>query len=196
MNELIRIVLADDEELPRQGIKGMLENRPDMIVIEVVSEYERILPAVRERRPDLLLLDLFWERPDKNHIWVQRKDLISDIRQAWPGVFIVIITAFPQYEQEVLYAGANALLAKNLTGEALVETILSFFPDGESQALTDDEVMILDYIANGLTDKQIARLKNENDGVIGRTRQKIFSKLGAMNAPHAVRLGIRLKYIK
>ena len=116
----IRILVADDHPLLRQGIAGLVADQSDMILVaEALNGREAIL-QFRAHRPDITLMDL--QMPEMNGL-----DAIVAIRGEFPEARIIVLTAYTGDGQvlHALKAGARGYLLKNLLHKELLETIRS-----------------------------------------------------------------------
>ncbi|HEY3874308.1 MAG TPA: response regulator transcription factor [Candidatus Kapabacteria bacterium] len=114
---MIRVLIADDHEMVRKGIKAWLDAEPD---IEVVSEVNRgtdVLANIRSYTPDVLMLDL--HLPDKHGL-----DVIRELRAIGDTTPILVMTGYQkQRARAVLEAGANGFLIKEEKRERIVEAV-------------------------------------------------------------------------
>ena len=169
------ILIADDHEVVRNGIRSYLETLPDFQVVGEASSGEEALGMVAELIPDIVLLDLIM--PGMDGIETTRR-----IKQTSPRTQVVVLTS---YHEDVhifpaLKAGAIAYILKDMKMEKLSEVLhravqgeVTLHPrvaarvlqnirgeNGEEQPLftdlTDRETDVLKLIANGLTNSQIA----------------------------------------
>ena len=115
---LIKIVLADDHVLVREGMMTVLSSRPDMKVVAQASTAAEVVKIVGSTEIDCLLLDL--SLPDRDGI-----DLVKAIRLRHKDVPILILSMYPeeQYAMRALKAGANGYLNKSTTSAELLIAI-------------------------------------------------------------------------
>ena len=197
----IRILVADDHPLLRQGIAGLVADQSDMILVAEASNGREAILQFRAHRPDITLMDL--QMPEMNGL-----DAIVAIRGEFPEARIIVLTAYTGDGQvlHALKAGARGYLLKNLLHKELLETIRSVHagkktlsPEVSYQlaehatddALTPAEVAVLRLIAVGNANKQIAHeLLVTEDTVKGRVKN-ILSKLGANDRTHAAMTGLK-----
>ena len=199
---MIRILLADDHPVVRDGLAAMLGTQPDF---EVVGEAGTGAEAVAEAsrlRPDIVLMDL--EMPALDGI-----EAIRRLREANPAVQVVVLTAFDTDERIVgaLQAGAQGYLLKGApraeiftairtvsAGGALLQPVIATkllrqvreaeHPD----ALTPREKEVLDLVAAGLANGEIAENLSITERTVKFHVSSLLSKLGAKNRTQAVRL--------
>src|SRR5262245_42537826 len=114
----IRLLLADDHPVVRDGLRAILETEPDMRVVAEASDGREAIAAYRTHRPDVVLMDLRMPRLDGI-------DAIHAIRRFDPDARIVVLTTFEGDEDihRALEAGALAYLLKDAFREAIVSAI-------------------------------------------------------------------------
>lgn len=202
MSKIIRILLADDHPVVRDGLAAMLATQPDF---EVVGEAGNGAEAVAEAarlRPDVVLMDL--QMPDLDGI-----EAIKRLRAADPSVQVVVLTAFDTDERIVgsLQAGAQGYLLKGAprmeifaairtvsAGGALIPPVVASkllrqVRAAESpDALTAREAEVLSLVAAGLANKEIAERLSISERTVKFHVSAVLSKLGAKNRTQAVRL--------
>ena len=200
----IRILLVDDHEMVREGLKAMLQSEPD---IEVVAEtgLGREVPALLDRtRPDIVLLDV--RLPDMSGVEVCRQATRSH-----PDVKVIMLTTFvdPDLVDECIDAGARGYLVKDVRGMSLKENvravsrgqavlapevaggILDRVRDGRSAeagppALSQSQLAILGLMTRGFSNREIASEVHLSENTIKTHIQEIFRKLGVHNRVEAV----------
>lgn len=202
MSKIIRILLADDHPVVRDGLAAMLATQPDF---EVVGEAGNGAEAVAEAarlRPDVVLMDL--QMPELDGI-----EAIRRLRAADPSVQVVVLTAFDTDERIVgsLQAGAQGYLLKGApraeifaairtvsAGGALIPPVVASkllrqVREAESpDALTAREAEVLSLVAAGLANKEIAARLSISERTVKFHVSAVLSKLGAKNRTQAVRL--------
>jgi DNA-binding NarL/FixJ family response regulator len=197
----IRILTVDDHPLFRSGVAALLASQPDMqLVAEGASGREAIL-QFRAHRPDVTLMDL--QMPEMSGL-----EATMAIRAEFPDARIIVLTTYAGDVQvlRALKAGARAYLLKTLADKELLETIrgvhrgkkalsaeasYQLAEHATDESLTPAEVEVLQLIADGNANKQIAdRLAVTEDTIKGRVKN-ILSKLAANDRTHAAIIGIR-----
>ena len=198
---LIRILLADDHPLLRDGVAGLVADQPDMELVGEASSGREALEQFRAQRPDLTLMDL--QMPEMNGI-----DAILAIRGEFPEARIVVLTTYTGDEQIVraLKAGAQAYLLKSMLRRELLDTIRAVHngqrripPEvavqiGEHTAddsLTSREIEVLRLIAAGKANKLVASDLSITEGTVKGHVKSILSKLGASDRTHAVTIALK-----
>jgi len=201
----IRVLIADDHPLMRAGVAAMLDREPDITVVGEADSGRRAIELHRELRPSVTLMDL--RMPDLDGIAA-----IEGIIREFPNARILVLTT---YEGDVdihraLVAGACGYLLKGMIGAEVISAIRAaargerVIPSAVAQRLadfaprkdlTEREQTVLDLVAKGLRDKEIAR-------VIGRTEhtakihvRSILAKLGAADRTEAVSIAIARGYL-
>lgn len=197
MAERIRVLVADDHPVVREGLVAMLGTQRDL---EVVAEAATGAEAVRrtlEVRPDVLLLDL--EMPELDVVEVIRR-----VREREPDVGIVVFTAFDRDEQIVgaIRAGADGYLLKGTPREEVFRAIRVVHGGGsliepmvaskllnrvrdDPAALTPRELEVLGLVARGMSNRATAKALSVTERTVKFHVSSILSKLGASNRTEA-----------
>src|SRR5438045_3278353 len=117
-NRSIRILVVDDHPIVRQGLRSLLSNYPDMLIVAEAEHQRQALAAAREHLPDVVLLDI--RLPGATGIEVARI-----LRQEVPEARIIILTSYDNDEYLIgaLQAGASGYLLKSVSDESLVSAI-------------------------------------------------------------------------
>jgi len=198
---MIRILAVDDHPIFRQGIVGLLADQADMKLIAEASNGREAIQQFRAHHPDVTLMDL--QMPEMSGL-----DAVIAIRGEFPEAKVIVLTTYTGDVQVVraLKAGARGYLLKNLLHRELLETIRAVHggkkalsPDASFElaehamddALTPGEVAVLQLIAAGNANKQIAmQLAITEETVKGRVKN-ILSKLSANDRTHAAMIGLK-----
>jgi DNA-binding NarL/FixJ family response regulator len=199
--DFIRILSVDDHPLLRDGITALVAGQPDMKVVAEGSNGREAIQQFRAHRPDVTLMDL--QMPEMSGL-----DAIIAIRGEFPDARIIVLTTYTGDVQALraLQAGARAYLLKSLVHKELLDTIRAVHGGKKTlspqvsyelaehatdDALTKGEIEVLQLIAGGNANKQIAdHLSITEDTVKGRVKN-ILSKLGARDRTHAAMIGIK-----
>src|SRR5690348_7334809 len=195
----IRVLIADDHPLLREGIAALLAAEPDIHLAGQAATGREALAQFKRIRPDVTLMDL--QMPDISGI-----EAIIAIRGEFPDARIIVLTTYAGDVQVVraLKAGARGYLLKGNVPVDLLETIRAVHagqkrvpPEvaaelaghtGEDQ-LTARELEILKLIAKGNANKEIAAQLSVREDTVKSHVGNILEKLGANDRTHAVTIG-------
>jgi DNA-binding NarL/FixJ family response regulator len=201
MTSPIRILAVDDHTLLRKGIAAILASQPDMSLVAEASNGREAVELYRTHRPDITLMDL--QMPEMNGL-----DAMIAIRAEFPDARVIMLTTYAGDVQvlRAMKVGARGYLLKTLLDKDLLETIRAVHSGKKmlsaeasyelaehatSDALTQAEIAVLQLIAAGRANKQIAeQLSITEDTVKGRVKN-ILSKLGANDRTHAAMIGVK-----
>ncbi len=209
MSESIRVFVADDHPIVREGLRAVIQARSDMSIVGEARDGEEAVRKVLELRPDVILMDLIM--PGKNGI-----EAIRDIRKAIPTACLLVLTSFVEDEQvfAAIKAGALGYILKDSTPQELIEAIrcvhrgqsslhpavarklILRFDQGEqekpgAERLTERELEVLKYVAHGLSNQEIARHLFVGEGTVRFHVSNILSKLQLENRTQAVLYALR-----
>jgi DNA-binding NarL/FixJ family response regulator len=197
----IRILVVDDHPIVRSGIAGLLAIQDDMMLVAEASNGREAIQQFRMHRPDITLMDL--QMPEMSGL-----DALIAIRNEAPNAKVVVLTTYAGDVQilRALKAGAQGYLLKNTLHQELLQTIRAVHGGRRNlsaeasfeiaqhmndDALTPAEVVVLQLIAGGNANKEIAsRLAVTEETVKGRVKS-ILSKLGASDRTEAAVIGLR-----
>jgi|SRR5580658_1458646 DNA-binding NarL/FixJ family response regulator len=197
----IRILLADDHPVLRQGIQALAGDEHDMEFVAEASNGREAIEQFRKHRPDITLMDL--QMPDMNGI-----DAMIAIRNEFPDARFIILTTYAGDVQvsRALKAGARAYLLKSLLRKELLDTIRAVHAGQKripsdlatqvadhiaDDSLTIREIEVLRLVAAGNANKVIAdQLSIAEETVKGHVKN-ILSKLSANDRTHAVTIGLK-----
>jgi DNA-binding NarL/FixJ family response regulator len=197
----IRILLADDHPVLRQGIQALAGDEHDMEFVAEASNGREAIEQFRKHRPDITLMDL--QMPDMNGI-----DAMIAIRNEFPDARFIILTTYAGDVQvsRALKAGARAYLLKSFLRKELLDTIRAVHAGQKripselatqvadhiaDDSLTIREIEVLRLVAAGNANKVIAdQLSIAEETVKGHVKN-ILSKLSANDRTHAVTIGLK-----
>lgn len=200
-NPPIRLLLADDHYIVVMGLKALLKLRKDLRVVVTAGDGEEAVECFREHRPDVALLDL--RMPKLDGIGAAEK-----IRAEFPEAKIVILTSFEREEEihQALRAGVSGYLLKESKLPELAEAIRTVHEGGrwlpaqvarmaEERAkqpeLSKREIEVLDLVAKGLTNKEIAGVLGFSEDGAKQHLRKIYAKLGVTTRTEAISEALR-----
>ncbi|HNK46353.1 MAG TPA: response regulator transcription factor [Pseudomonadota bacterium] len=206
---MIRVVLCDDHAIVRAGIRALLERESDIsIVAEAASGHEAVT-LVQKLQPDLLLLDL--SMPSGNGL-----DAIARIRQVAPRCRVLVLSmhSAPEYVRPALRAGAQGYLVKGSGLSDLLRAVrvvldggqflgaelaaivspaasLPDAPEDDLERLTPREREVLQLVAEGQTNRQIASRLGLSPKTVDSHRTNLMRKLGLHDAQGVTRFAVR-----
>ena len=208
----IRVILADDHNIVRAGIRQLLESATDIEVIAEAGDGGEAQSIIQKHKPDVAVLDI--QMPNASGIEVTRW-----VRSHFPEVGVLILTAYDDepYVMAVLQAGANGYVLKTAKTEELIQAVRDVH-EGKSaldpsitkrlmsnlfrqpektpvEPLTDRELDVLRLAAKGYTNKSIGVQLSISDRTVQGHLAHIFAKLQAASRTEAVMRGVSLGLI-
>ncbi len=199
MSRTIRVVVADDHPIVRQGVVALLQDEPDIEVVADVADGRAALSAVLAEEPDVVLMDL--RMPEMDGVEATRA-----VRERRPDVAVLVVTTYDTDEAIVraVEAGAAGYMLKDSPTEDLVdavrraaagETVLAppitkrlaerihkVSPD----ALTSREIDVLREVANGNTNAEIAERLHISEATVKTHLIHVYDKLAVSDRAAAV----------
>jgi len=208
----IRILLADDHELVRDGIRARLENEGAFDIVGEATNGLEAIELVAEHGPDVLLMDI--SMPVMNGL-----DAARQIRKRFPKVNILVLSVYdnPEYVRGVMQAGARGYILKDISAPEMINAITSVCNGGyyfssavgstliageqptnvaDPYGLTDREREVLIGVANGRPNKEIARELGISVRTVESHRLNIRDKVGSGNAAHLYKIAQELQLLK
>jgi DNA-binding NarL/FixJ family response regulator len=207
---VVRVVLVDDHEVVRRGVRDLLSVEPDIEVVGEASTVSEALARVPALRPDVVVLDI--RLPDGNGV-----QLCRDLKTSMPALNVLMLTSFSDDEAliDAIMAGASGYVLKHIGGHDLVDAVRRVGTGGSLldpavtaqvlqrlrtppqedpglRALTDQERRILDLIAEGLTNRQIAEQMFLAEKTIKNYVSSVLAKLGMERRTQAAVYGARV----
>jgi DNA-binding NarL/FixJ family response regulator len=197
----IRILVADDHPLLRDGIAALISDEADMEVAAQASNGREAIERFRIHQPDVVLMDL--QMPD-----VTGLDAMIAIRREFSEACVIVLTTYTGDVQTMraMQAGARAYVLKNVLHQELLDTIRSVHAGRKRMSpevaadvadhsmddtLTAVEIEVLHFISQGCSNKEIAgRLSVTEQSVKGRVKS-ILAKLDANDRTHAAMIGLK-----
>jgi two-component system, NarL family, response regulator LiaR len=208
---MIRILLADDHALFRQGLKSLLETEDDLRVIGEAQTGREAVRYAADTKPDVILMDI--QMPELDGV-----KATQSILEINPNANVIILTMYRQdsYVFEAVKAGARGYLLKDVDSTALIAAIHQIYeggtlldpemaknvledfrvkkeslPDENRGDLTEREAAILRLLAQGSSNQEIALKLNISEKTVRNRLSEIFAKLQLNNRTQAALYAIR-----
>ena len=210
----IKVAIADDHSLVRQGLRRYLDTADDIEVVGEASTGQEAIALVESANPDVILLDI--RMPEMDGLEAARR-----IRERFASVGVIMLTAYDdrQFVVEAVRAGARGYVLKARDAEHLIQTVrlvaggnMVIDPqlvvalaeelsqvkerDRKAETLTAREVEVLQLLAFGHTNRDIAEKLFISPDTVKTHLEHIFEKLGASDRTAAVAEALRRRLIE
>jgi two-component system response regulator DevR len=208
---VLTVFLVDDHEVVRRGVVDLLEEEEDLTVIGQASSVSEALARVPALVPDVVVLDV--RLPDGNGV-----ELCRELRSKLPDLNCLMFTSYTdeQAMMDAILAGAHGYVIKDIKGMELVSAVrtvgsgcslldnraaaalmsrlrASLDEPGPLAALTTQERTLLDFIGDGLTNRQIAERMFLAEKTVKNYVSRLFAKLGMERRTQAAVLATELR---
>jgi len=197
----IRILVADDHPVVREGLRGLIAVQPDIVVVAEAANGREAIQQFRSHRPDVTVMDL--QMPEMDGV-----DAVLAIRDEFPNAKVIVLTTYAGDAKilSALKAGAQGYLLKAVMHMDLADNIRAVYsgrkvmaPEAAAQlaehageeALTTKEIEVLRLIAGGNANKEIAAQISTSEETVKSRVKNILDKLGANDLTHAVTIGLK-----
>jgi len=204
---MTRLVLVDDHEIVRTGLRMILENIPDLEIVAECEDGDQALQAVRTHQPDVVLMDV--NMPRLSGLEATRR-----ITERFPNTRVIILTIHAQnpFPAQLLEAGASGYLTKGCDSSELTKAIkrvsrggkyigtdiaqqmaLSMLPGGDSSPfdeLSTREMEVMLMLVQGKGTKEIGQLLSISPKTVATYKYRIQDKLGVDNVVELTRLAM------
>lgn len=211
-NMKLRLVIADDHGIVRQGIRMIIESEADMEVVGEAAYAYEALAIITAQKPDIAILDI--NLPDQNGF-----DLLQDIRRELPHLPVLFLTIHPEeiFALRAMQAGAQGYLCKDSSSDELVKALRKIASGGiyvtsslaeilarginkqheklPHERLSDREYQVLCRLAAGKSVGQIAEALDRSPNTISTLRKRILEKMGMENNSELARYAIKNQLI-
>lgn len=205
----IRILIADDHVLIREGLRVILAAQPELKLVGEARDGNEAVSLSRALRPDVILLDLMM--PHKDGLTA-----IREIKEINPEIKILVLTSFADDERvfPAIKAGALGYLLKDTPAEQLIQAVREvaegrsflhpvvafkvlreFSQPAIADPLTEREVETLRLVARGLSNQEIAQKLNVNEHTVEKYVSSVLFKLHLANRTQATLYALRHKLI-
>jgi len=215
----IRLMLVDDHQVVRTGLKSFLQTQPDLEVIAEANDGQEAIARALETRPDIVIMDI--SMPGVDGLEATRR-----LKEQWPQVVVLALTVHEDkfYFMKMLEAGASGYLTKQAASDELVQAIHTVAaghiylqpalarwlledyqtliespstgkPEEETavglEALSDREREVLEMVGQGLSNNEIGEKLGLSHKTIAHHRECIMSKLDMHSRTALVKFAIR-----
>lgn len=205
---MIKVFLADDHALVLEGLRSLIEGESDMQVVGTANDGDQVLDAVRALKPDVVVLDL--QMPTMSGL-----ACLERIRGEGLPTKVLVLSAFYDGDsmQSALEAEADGFALKTEPPQQTIACIRQVYqgqlvfpqaakrwlrsqrqrPGPASADLSEREAEVLELVAQGLTNTQIAQRLNVSDNTVKFHLQNIYQKLGVGNRTEAAGIYFKLR---
>lgn len=207
---MIRVILADDHHLVRQGVRALLEKVNDIEVIAEAENGQQAVEMAEALSPEVVVMDISMPRMDG----AQAAQQILSLPGTAPAVIILSVHADAVLTQQLLRSGVKGYLLKNSIAEelpwairaatrgelylspAISETVLHMvttpvYSETSGDLLTAREREVLQLIAEGHTNNEIAEILTISYKTVEKHRSNLMAKLNVHDLPTLIRTAIR-----
>jgi two-component system NarL family response regulator len=200
-NPVIRILIADDHPIVRDGLNAIISDQEDMEVVAEAANGNEAIKLTKQHRPDVLLIDL--RMPQLNGL-----ETLYAIRSEWDQARIIILTTYDGDEDiyRALQAGAQAYILKGMPRAELLSTIRAVHAGRKriptevasklaeriaASELTERELEVLKLIVSGMSNKEIGTHLSITEGTVKAHVNSVLGKLGVSDRTKAVTEALR-----
>jgi DNA-binding NarL/FixJ family response regulator len=202
----IRVLIVDDHQVVRMGLRAMIDAEPDLQVVAEAGDGPGAIAAFREHRPDITLMDL--RLPG-----MSGPEIIAAIRKETPDANIIVITTYDADEDvyRAVEAGARGYLLKGTFAEGMLEAIRHVHAGRRliapevaarladrvaSPSLTSREVAVLGLVAKGMSNKEIGATLFLSEDTVKTHLRHVYGKLGVGDRTEAALLAVQRGIIR
>lgn len=206
---MIKVLIADDHAIVRNGLRRMLEEQEDIQIVGEAGDGHETIQKVRETAPDVILLDISMPGMDGLEVTKQLKAIDPEVR-----ILILTMHGEEEYAPQLMREGAMGYMTKHAPPEELVKAIYEIHsgrrfispklaedlawrylgnkPDlAPVELLSDRELQVLRLLAMGNTNKEIAELLHLSLKTIDTYRARVLEKLNLRNNAELTLFAIR-----
>jgi len=208
----IRVFLADDHTVVREGLRLLLESKGDITVVGEAADGRQAVLQVKQLYPDVVVMDI--AMPELNGI-----EATKQIRKTCPSTQVVILSMYATTEHifRALRAGAKGYLLKESAGKELMDSVYAVHAGRQYLSQRISETVIVDYarwldtaaarsplellsnrerevlqlVVEGKSSREIARILCLSPKTVGTYRSRLMQKLGISNIPSLVKFAIQ-----
>jgi DNA-binding NarL/FixJ family response regulator len=206
---MIKVFLADDHALVREGLHRLLQDYPDLQVVGEASDGQETLRLARQLQPDVILMDL--SMPGMDGIEATKRIVDEGLKAK---VLVLSMHANEEYAVRVLQVGARGFLGKGAPSQEVAEAIRKIMAGGVSlppafaealpkrylrkstedsplEALSDRELQVLKRLAEGRTGREIAHELHLSSKTVDTYRARLLAKLELSTTADLIRFALR-----
>ena len=203
----ISVFIVDDHYMVIEGIRSILQGEKEIVWMGHAANAASCMAFLKQNRPDVILMDI--NLPDKSGI-----DLCQEVKEKYPGIFIIGLSTFSQqsFVEKMMNNGASGYVLKNATQEELMEglrTVIKgrlYLSDEAADALrnppadnlplvTTREKEVLGLIAEGMTNNEIASKLFISINTVDTHRKSLLHKFSARNTASLIRIATQMQFI-
>jgi two-component system, NarL family, response regulator LiaR len=206
----IRVVIADDHQIVRTGIRELLADTSDIVVVGEARNGQEAVALALAHQPDVVVMDI-------NMPVLSGVEATRQIRAAMPRVRVLVVTAYQDdpYVDGLLDAGAAGYVLKTAEDSEIIRAVRAIAagqavidpavaprllarlsqPQAHPDALTERELDVLRQAASGLTNKQIGVALGISDRTVQQHLANIYAKLAVASRTEAVTVALQRKLI-
>jgi len=208
---MIRLLIIDDHEMVREGLKAMLTTEPDFTIVGDAANAEQAFELIERLRPDVILLDI--RLPGTSGI-----DVCRTVTERYPETAVIILTTFTDESlvAQCIQAGARGFIVKDIErfdlkrsiravarGEAAIDSkaavaVLAQLRrashvsnEPTPEPLSSQQIVILRLVAQGLSSREIATQLYLSENTVKGYVQEILHRLGVKNRTEAVMVAVK-----
>jgi DNA-binding NarL/FixJ family response regulator len=210
MSEQIRILIADDHPIVRQGLELVFSTHADLDLVAQATDGQEAVHLARETKPDVIVIDL--QMPIKDGL-----QAIEEIKELDQAAQILVLTSFPDDDKvfAAIKAGASGIMLKDSPPDQLVEAVRAVHrgesalhptitrrlmrqvtdPPPVEETLTPREIEVLKHLARGDSNREIALELNISVRTVTTHVRNILDKLGLANRTQAALYAVDHGYV-
>lgn len=204
---ITKVFITDDHYVVVEGIRSLLQNEKSIEWMGHASNADSCLAFLQQQLPDVILMDI--SMPGKSGI-----ELCKEVKEKYPSVFVIGLSTFNQqsFIQKMMDNGASGYVLKNATQKELMEAIeavakgktylsdeaassLRKYAESEIPVITRREKEVLELIAEGMTNNEIAAKLFISTTTVDTHRKNLLAKLEAKNTASLVRIATQLQLV-
>jgi DNA-binding NarL/FixJ family response regulator len=204
---LIRIVIADDHELIREGIRKIIRPQKDIQIVADAADLAQTMQMTSEHAPDMLILDI--SLPECDGL-----EGLEEVRRRFPHIPVLILSMYAEerFAIRALKAGASGYITKGMAAEELIKAIRKIMSGGTyvsarlaellasnvrqpvnnylHHSLTERELQVVSMLGAGKQIKQIAAELSISISTVNTYRIRVFRKLGLTSNAAVIRYAV------